>query len=870
MKKLLPNTISTFSHSSRKTIQSLIGEMKADKVDINSLISKMSSLKNSAEYNYPSISPLSTLDAEAFVDIFRDASIKIIRFFNAANAMSIMLSSMMDVMFDQIEKNEIELDQIEAFIENYEFLSGKDDTFNYNYIEKFSNDLDNYRYDDPTLSFKDKDGSNITMQDMGIVDSGTGYFKFGNFIDDINFDRNINKTNFKLTSNCQSYITTESSIYNLFNDSKQDSWTVTVKSPSILNSGISDYENYLYNEALSLRGAKFAVEIPLNVAIEMNSIKISPNESNGLQLVQVVIFSGNSTNSNNNRNNSSVFQQKILNKPIIINSTIEVTFEKRFVQKVILIFNQANYIRTSTKPIKSELNSKLLDAVLKENTKNNYSYFSKFQDIVYWFFTMRSSIKGITTTRQSIDNYYSCSVPDNLDNIIPRKYTTIDSGVNLNIEDIGHLNRMSVLSRLAYGLLSSYTGNEDLYDSSVFIDSRGGNRNTVSFDSSGIVPSKNSEIYSNNLKSNIKPNIYITSKEDIIKDIEVKEQLNMYEYAFSLRSIHFCKTTQQSNKAVFVSKKIATNNQPVGIKAKVIESTKVENLEASAYDISSLFSYELSVSNKDIPTNDLDWLPISNWSDEAIDSEVLFFDIEKKARLRHWAKNNTIIIYKNGFVLDAKNYRYNNVDNTIQVLQGDIDPDAIYCAKYDLDFVGKSPDYIDLSNATTLASIVKPYSDKYGRGQSFTNTSQNNSVRLNYTPYINQAYISSSTYSPIVGTNFSSSNINYSPVKVRLSNGTFAVNLTNYTNLNYSVNLNLVPNVAFKHVGNEIIFNTPLNEKFEVYYDYIPNNLRFKLVIRKNIPNITSDYGIDSVIFKMKSINYDPFFDKITRIRLNN
>lgn len=870
MKKLLPTTLSIYSNGTKRTVADLIGRMKADKSDISNLLSSLRQLSNNASYNYPTISPLNTLSSEVFVDAFRDATIRMSRHFNAANATQRMLSSMVDILFAEIEKNENELDQLESFIDNYEFIAGKDDSFNSNYIEKFNNNLNDYTNDNPELIFYDRDGSKLTDSDIGFIDSANGYLRFGNSIQSIDVSRRIDTFKYKIVSNCQNYITTQTDSFNLFNDVKQDAWTVTVKSPTILDSSLSDYSNYLYNEALAARGAKFVLEIPFKSATEINSIKISPNQSNGLQLLQVIVISSNSTNANNNQINSQTFEQRVMSKPLMINSTVHVCFEKKFVNKIILIFNQSNYVRTTSRPLSSEINSKLLDNILSENNKNKFSYFSKFQDVVYWFYNMKNTVKGIKTSQNSLEAYYSCNVPESIDTIVKDKYTIIDKNNSLEFEDIGFNTRISIISRLAYGMLSTIAGTDNIYDPSIFIDSTAINPNKVSTGSLAMPAVKNSNIISD--KSNLfnESTIHVASKEDVLRDIETKEAVNLYEYSFSLRSIDFGLSKQNSNKAFFVSKKIINNNHPAAVKAKILPAKNLLNEEVSAYDIPSLFSYEISISNKQDPKNDIDWTPISNYGDSSISTEVVFFNANKKSRLRFWAKNNTVKLYKNGMLVQPINYSFSAATNELQIVNLDIDPNSIYVVEYDLDFIGKTPDIIDLANSNLFMNLVRPYSDKYGRGQTFSSTTTDNSIILDQIPFINKSYIPYATYSPSLGTIFSQTAANYSPVKVKLSNGTFAINLTNYTDLNYTINFSNFSGVAFRHVGNRLVFNVALNETFQVYYDYIPNNLRYKIVIRKNIPEINSDYAIDAVILKMKSLNYDPFFDKITKIKINN
>jgi hypothetical protein len=65
--------------------------------------------------------------------------------------------------------------------------------------------------------------------------------------------------------------------------------------------------------------------------------------------------------------------------------------------------------------------------------------------------------------------------------------------------------------------------------------------------------------------------------------------------------------------------------------------------------------------------------------------------------------------------------------------------------------------------------------------------------------------------------------------------------------------------------GKDIIFNQIITEPFSVIYEYVSNSSRFRLILRKNIPNIVYSGSIDSIMIKAKTKNYDPYYDKLNK-----
>jgi hypothetical protein len=324
--------------------------------------------------------------------------------------------------------------------------------------------------------------------------------------------------------------------------------------------------------------------------------------------------------------------------------------------------------------------------------------------------------------------------------------------------------------------------------------------------------------------------------------------------------------SENSTKAVYVSRKIPVDGQILAVKAKVNSGLNSVDVSRADKDLTVLASYELSVSNKSVPNQEEDWIPVAPHGLEYIDSEVLFINsTNNKAEIRFHAIPDSILIYKDGMLITrgTANYSYNTQLKTITLSDNIYSPNSLFVVSYKLDYSNYTPNEIDFIKRNIYIESIKSYTSSDGPGERFLQTDRNSYVKLSYTPYINKLAASSAVYNSIGGTSFVGNFSGYSPVKIQLSDGSYAVNLTNYTTASQKVNFYNTNNTLFIHNGNGIVFNRNINTPFRVYYQYTPNDLRFRLILRKNFLDTNDPISIDSVILKMKTLNYDPYYDKI-------
>lgn len=858
----LPETINQYSSSTRTTVASLIRQMKVGKSDLSTLVNRVSNTVVDQNFSAANIPMFSVLSKEIMIDSFRNIFLRLQSFYSAANATGIALSSMVDVFSSEIEKAENDLSKLELFIDNYEFISGKDDLYNSNYIEKFDSFVNDYKFDNLIISIPDRDGAAFVENGNSFIDGKAGVLKIGKTQDSKNVIRNIKSI--KIKNNYNNYITTKTDFENLFNENFSDSWTITVKSPAILNAQLEEYKSLLGYDYTLLSGAATLSEVEFERPVSIDTIRVNPNYSNNLQLLQVVVYTDSPQQSNNLTPSENYY--KLLQTPTLINGTLDLKFDKRNISKVTFIFNQSNYIRSNKTPVSSELNAKVLDLFVRSIIDDRKTRFSKYQDVVFWFFKKKNTISGISKNNYSDTDYYSYRFPQEFDSYLSNLSQQIKDFNTLVIEDRNIYTNTPIFINLMNNMLDSFSGKLNLFNNEKFIErlSSGSAPNSLS-DPSFIKSNGSNSISGYNTQS-ISPTI-ANSQYTSVSSTLTQESENSYEYSFSLNSIEFIETlSQNTTKAAYVSRKIPVDGQILAVKAKVNSGLNSVDVSRADKDLKILASYELSVSNKSVPNQEQDWIPITPYGLEYVDSEVLFVNSSNnKAEIRFHAIPDSITIYKDGMLVTrgTANYSYSPQLKTITLSNNVYSPNSLFVASYKLDYSNYTPNEIDFIKRNIYIESIKSYTSSDGPGERFIQTDRNSYIKLSYAPYINKLAASQAVYNSIGGTSFIGNFSGYSPVKIQLSDGSYAVNLTNYTTGSQSVKFYNTNNTLFIHNGNGIVFNRNINTPFRVYYQYTPNDLRFRLILRKNFLDTNDPISIDSVILKMKTLNYDPYYDKI-------
>jgi hypothetical protein len=868
----LPEVLETFSSQSRRTVSSLLQSVKGDKTQISALVQNLNSFDGSINYSPALALSYSTMNVESVLEFFRDSGLRVSQFFSAASSISNILNSMMSIFSSEINKLEKDILFLENFIDNYQFIVGEDDLFNFNYIENFDNNINSFANENTNIGLFDRDGINFEENGNYKIDTVLSKMTISNGASFINTISNIKEI--VEYNNYSEHLTNNTGFDLLFNDSKVDNWSVTVKAPYLLTSSVREVSKYVTYDTSYIKGAQSSNLISFTTPIEMDFIRITPNDSNGLQLLQVVLEKTNPTVSMGTVSvQTEYIDFPVLHSPLSLNKPVDIVFEKSKVKSILFIFNQSKYVRTENTPIKQEMNSKVLRSIVQAKKKNKKHKSQTLQDIVYFYFKGSSNDFNLRKDPNKYSDYYSNRYPVSQEysdfGFIEKFYGYSDSEINAKISDVIDEKNSTAIENIVHSIVQHVVdARSNLFNTKIYRSTRANaNDNLISTTrTDGFIPVKNDyQNYSLDFQRQdpLAPGLSI---DDVTRYLENKEVSNSYEYSFSLNSILFgVNKNQTQNKACFISKKIEMDGAPLGVKAIVNVVKERRDLSFTRYDLKEAGSYELSVAWADVIDSESSWTPLMAEIDGKIDSEVLFFDRLNIAQLRFVPNASSIKIYKNGYLENPNYWSYSELGNRITYAIP-VDLKATYVAEYEVDLISYKQNLVDIDSLSNSSFAVRAYTSAGTPGEKFSGTSSGNKLFLSHVPYVEDRF-ATAVYNDLYGTINTTENVGYSPVIVTLDNGVTAVNLTNYTKNSFEKgSFYNTDQYLFFQNGKELIFNKPISNQISVKYSYIPSSLRFRLIIRNNIPGVYNGISIDNVVLKCKVKNLDPFSEKLLRL----
>jgi hypothetical protein len=873
MLKYLPETIQSFSTQSRATVSSLVQSVKSDKAQVALLIQNLRSFDLASNYGASLALRFSRMEVEGVVEFFRDSSLRVREFFSASSSLASVLNSMVAIYDSEIQKLEKDIQHLQSFIDTYQFISGEDDLYNFNYVENFDNDLNSYISDSPSIQMPDRDGIPFANNGNYFIDSPLSKLAISKGIDFTNQSTNIRSIS--VESNAQQYITTDSGIESALNEDPSDQWMVSVKSPTLVSSQLPGISAALPYDSSSILGHKYSVTVDFIIPVEMDTIRLNPSLSSGLSLLQVVLTNTDPISTSVILNAQGEYlETPVLNAPLAINKPVDVVFNICKVSKIKFIFNQFKYTKTENIPINQEALSKTLAEIIESRRKKTSTNTSKLQDIVYYYFNRSRSINEIKKRNRNYTEYYSYRYPLDdsysedffLKQIVEKNDESNLQSLNMSVEN----SNSNILHNMVESIVHHVIGSRNnLFNTKVYrtIPAQEESGRLYNLRSDGLIPAK---------KENQNYDLEFQRQDPTMPGIDAnsatlylsnREASGQYEYTFAIKNILFGTTSpSSSNKACYISKKIETNGAPLGVKAIVNKVRQRRDLTISNYDLSEPGSYELSISYVDIPTQESDWISVLANENSVVDSEVLFFNNLQLSELRFKPEKSSIRVYRNCVLVNPNDWEYVETSNSI-LMNSDIDQQAIYTVSYSIENNYYIQNFVDIDRALSSNFAVKAFSSGGNPGERFSSTNPGNKIVLSYTPFVEQKF-DNAYYSELYGTINTVENIGYSPITVLLQNGQTAINLTNYINNSFvKGSFYQTDEYLFFQSGKELIFNKPINIPFTVNYSYMPASLRFRLILRNNLPNQYNGISIDNVAIKCKVKNLDPFSNKLLRLR---
>lgn len=741
--------------------------------------------------------------------------------------------------------------------------------------------------------FRIEIGVSFSVDETATIDPISGSLKFSSGFEEslaqINSE-DIKEINY-YTNFSSEYLSSSTNIKNILNNSSSNTWNMTIKTPFIIKESIFDREEFKdYQNGMSLgASAQVAVEIIFNRHIKISRVRMNPNVSNGLILMQVIT---ESDLPNPDVKNSFSNKRTEIASAIALNKSTDIDLMGSvFVKSLTLIFAQKDYVRTKITPVQSELNSKMVNEISKAIRVERKKKHDTLQDLVIKFF-IKDYAKDFLLRNKKLYNYdYTYYYPTDLSKksvgvlkeLKTKKYYS-------DLDSFNKFKNTTLLSNMVFSIISYSIGaNFRSMIKSTYIESnlKPSINPVKTYGSGGIVPLGDS----NNITENIhflEQTFSPVSQNDITTIISNVEQQNQYEYMFSLKNIAIFETSdyrvspqdlgksnneiisppelfQIPKRSVYMSKRLDLGGTP--IKAKMMAEYFSEVGFKNYSEANDKTSIELSVSIKDNPSREEDWIPVLPYNVNSVRSEILFPDQTGSAALRFLPNEESLKIYENS---QRKNYETIQLSGkNIKLI--DFNPEKTYHVSYtprDLNILKEA----QLFSRSLAAPVLRSASSDGFNGERFEKTQTDNSVQLANSPYVDNDKFVNAVYSSRNGTlattksslgNFDYSS--YSPVKVLLDDGTPGLNLTNYLLNNFQAESFYETDLLlFIHSGKTLIFNKQINQPFRVLYQYIAEVFRYRVILR-NLDNTTENYSVDRLIFKFSLQKNDTIVNNFNR-----
>ena len=886
MRKYISPYIDSYTFGSRKAVSDLIISAKKDKRSLGSLAKNLSAMSSLNSYNGLYIQPYNLVSLEAIIDFFRDINIKTRQYFESLNTVTYSMDSYSRVMHSEIAKLEKNIQELQIYADNFAFISGEDDLFNGSFVETFSDDTNSYINEGSPLQLKDRDGSLFNESKICNVDVIAGTLKNGAAFRKIDANPIVKS----YINNYSNNISSASSIEDIFSEKSNKAWNVTIKSPRIISDSITGLQDKLGYSYPGISGAQASIIIEFSKPQNMNCIRISPNIGIDFQILQVIVNSSNQTTIN-----SSSSTGKILQSPLLIDSTKDISFSHSTVSSIELVINQPTYKKIDRKAAAAEMQARTLNNYIKSVRDKRSNKHDKLQDLVYSYFNTRNETSYLNTNSRYTPNNYSYRYPcDDTEPIYGSLSSFLESKksfVQMDMEN--RFNSADQLTNLVESVVSHVLGGKFRMSPNAYLSIKGYDDplSISDMQHNGSMPVGNPQGPHGQEVQDQENLTDMADRFDLSRSSYSLENIGSYEYSFSIKSLKFglidnlvafsanqVNSSTQSlmgnglsdSKSYYVSKKINSSGfiNQIKLKSEYFIPKSLNQL----LDLKDTASIEFSITTKNTPTEESDWIPILPYGTTDVSTEVLYPSTGTGlCTMRFFAKANSIKLYKNGVLLSDSAFRLADSDNvkTMQL----INPDAsgVYVISYSTAASFKDPNLIDFSQLSINNFYLRSYSDQYGLGEKLSTQGIENRAILSADPYIDYSKFSGYVYSTNSGTIGYDQNSNYSsysPISVILEDGTPAVNLTNYISnkyIKYSNPSDSQITTYYIQTGKTLAFSKKTTN-FKAYYDYIPESLRYKVVIRTLDPAVPNSAFVDNLILKFQMKNTDQFVNKLLKV----
>lgn len=821
MREFLSEYITTLTQKRQERIYDLLQAAQVGKTDLDSIASKLVDLKISSPITIGLEAVNGMILAQKFDSTYNDALQRLQELFQASNLVSLLLDTHTALLTSEIKAIEDEINAIEKAIANYAFTLEENGFYDYVFSETFSDQTMSATELMPSLS--DRDGTLFTVEQRAYINTNSGILTL-----DPDLTISFALTGQIVEDNCLSYQTTATNLAEAFNLNSGTGWKVNISSPRPLSSSLVDGLK---------KGAQVKIRSSLSAPSPCDTLIMTPLADSPIYLVSVGLLT-----EDNPGNPISV-----LAEPIKIEQPYVITFPLQSITGFEFVVSQPVYIRGTLPTNKEEeLHRQVFDKVkanrLTLDTLNNISYPNN-KDVLQRIFLR--TMEKITKNKSKL-HAYKAHFPKNsfVFSAGPMSFNNIErkqrGDVTVYKNQINDVLRRMIHERLFASNREVLNDRHLLNVSTAFVK----NASTLN---ANLMSSTSQEWPRINVDN---PITYTSLSNSILNE----QQYLDYRYSLGIRNVEIG-TGIRNFKGVYVSKQLPSFTSADEVKIKT-DHTNYE-LEGTSRDDNRLTSIEYSVTNQSNPVKEEDWVPILPIEEDDIVGERVFFNEAGISYPRFQMSSvDAFALFKNGYQVSNNLMEMNKTEDglsikSIRIPLNQIFLNDIFTINYTPSGQFKVANFKDKGfDDQILASAF----DETGGGQTFSSTGDSNIIKLNYPPFINYDSIASNgSYSEDLG--FVGV---YQPITVILKDGSLATNFTNYKGITQTSLIDVDSDVVgYLHSGDKLIFNQPISERFTVYYQYLPSDLRFRVVMRCNSIDYVSPI-LTTLQLKAKTRKADP------------
>lgn len=779
MRKFLSDYITSLTTRRQERITDILEEAKVGKEQLDIIAQKLTS--------FGDLLPLLIADEEPEFPILagdmhqklRDALNRVESLYTLSSLISLLLDSHASVLGSDIKAIEDDLIALDKMSKNYGFLLSDGGAFNYAYLEPFTDERGRDSFDWPV---PDRISKSFSLAEEAAVQTGEGVLALPQ---ELTLGHGLRGA--IVDGNVLAFQVLNTGMQNAVDPQSGKGWRMGFSCPTPVTTSLP--------QANGRTGAQVLAEFSLDRPAPASQIKLVPLADQASEVLQVQLFVGD-----NDQPQNLLVDRVLLDRPFTIH------FPVQSVARFRVLLNQPTYSRISQflgvlEQLYQDLHQEVRNRrVMPRGTdKSVYTAYQErwagVQRYIRLYQQRRESGSlpgwGLPVSEYDLD-WGVMSLPDLVQVINKRESVTWNTNDVVEKEMIRIFQKRFPPQWQLFG--NHYEGTQ-------------GERTNTSMPAS--------------LIDNPAPSV-VTSTTN-------------YQYDLGLKFVAIG-ADSPGFRGYFVSKILSSPGDIGEVRLKTDHTNyRVPNTDR-ALDL--VTSVEYSVSNESDPRNEDDWAPILPIGSTFIEGERFFLDETGKGYFRFPAKLvDPILLYRNGYLVDTITYT-SLYDQTKQTVVGLNITNADF-SSYDILMVSYTPaaDYTTVNFETAGFSTKLPLvtaHDDNGAGLGFLSTGERNTIDLSHTPYVDRTQVQTSTYSSIDGM------FPYQPITIRFDDGTIPTNLTNYRDGAQEALPATASKYYYIHSGSTIMFNNAVAQPFRVYYQYLQNNVRVRVVLRVNDQNFVS------------------------------